>query len=510
MTKSMTQSQTAPVFNYASLDSPVVYHQGRAISLGQLLQTVDFLAEKIPEHQHLLNLYEERYYFLLGFLLALKQHSISLFPSTITAHVLAQLKENYADILILADSDTIAAGFNQCDLKALINASDLHNQTASQSSSGQSGRQAAKTDFSAIARHRQVAIIFTSGSTGQPKPYTKQWGDLVAVADYLAEVFLSDSPATDSSAAKKSILNKAEISALIATVPAQHMYGLEASIMMALQNGLLIHSDKPFFPQDITHCLEELQQFARYSNQSISTTLISTPLHLKACIKTAVNLPGVKQFISATAPLERELAQSCETTYSARMMEIFGCTEVGSMAWRKTTESEQWTVLNDISLQAIKHAEKEEVQINTTRSIRHFLFNDFVDLLDKQHFLLKGRKEDLINQAGNRTSLSYLNHHLQSYNGLTDGCFYQDNSIPENRLVAFVVLARPMSNERPISERLQTEHQKKHAIRDYLKNRIEAVFLPKKIYFVAALPRNATGKLPLARLKDLLLQQDTQ
>lgn len=513
MANNITQSQTAPVFNYASLDSPVVYHQGHAISLGQLLRTVDYLAEKIPAHQHLLNLYEERYYFLLGFLLALKQQSISLFPSTITAHVLEQLKENYADILVLSDNDAIGPGFNHCNLKTFIKTSDLRNHTFSQPSSKSCVRHGPEADFSAIELHRQVAIIFTSGSTGQPKPYIKQWGDLVAVACYLAGVFLSDSSAAD-----KHTSNKATISALLATVPAQHMYGLEASIMMALQNGLLIHSEKPFFPQDITHCLEDLRQFARQSNQSIATTLITTPLHLKACIKTAVSLPGVKQFISATAPLERELAQSCETKYSARMMEIFGCTEVGSMAWRRTIESEQWTVLNDISLQAIKHADKDEVQINTTRSIRSFLFNDFVDLLDKQHFLLKGRKEDLINQAGKRTSLSYLNYHLLSYDGLTDGCFYQDNSIVENRLVAFVVLDRPMSKEQPFSgqqeiDQQETERQKKHhvqAIRDYLKNRIEAVFLPKKIYFVAALPRNATGKLPLVQLKDLLLQQDTQ
>ena len=488
----ITQSETAPALNYASLESPVVFHQGKIIKLGELLHTVDFLSKKIPPHQHILNLYEERYFFLLGFLLALKQQTISLFPSTISTHTLAQLKDSYNDVLVLTDNhdnseSLYCENFKAFDLKALIPES-INDQSQAIS-------------FPEISLKQIVAIIFTSGSTGQPLPYKKLWSDLLTSSHLLAEIFLK---------------TPKQLSALLATVPAQHMYGLEVSIMMALQHGLLIHSNKPFFPQDISDCVEDFKQYSQQSDTRIDIILITTPLHLKACIKTEVNLSGVSLFISATAALDKELAQLCEQHYSAQVKEIFGCTEVGSMAWRRAIESQQWTVLDDMSLEK-DDDNNNEVQINTARSIKHFAFNDIVDVIDNKHFLLKGRKEDLVNQAGKRSSLAYLNHHLQSYDGLIDACYYQDDSQTdsreETRLIAFVVLKTTLSSsnatissEKERHSSKKEQQQKSRQIRNYLKNKIEAVFLPKKIIYVAKLPRNNTGKLPLSSLKDLFLQ----
>jgi len=175
------------------------------------------------------------------------------------------------------------------------------------------------------------------------------------------------------------------------------------------------------------------------------------------------------------------------------------------MAWRRTIESEQWTVLDDISLD-LDSNQNNTVQIHTTRSIQIFPFNDIVVLIDNKHFLLKGRKEDLINQGGKRTSLAFLNHHLQSYDELTDACYYQDDSQEESRLIAFVVLRTAFSTPNSTKSKNKEQRQKSRQIKDYLKNKIEAVFLPKKIIYISELPRNATGKLPLSQLKNLFLQ----
>lgn len=507
MTIKSTQSNSAPVLNYSSLDAPVILHQGRIIRLGELLHTVDYLSEQMPAHQYVLNLYEDRYYFLLGFLLALKHKTISLFPSTINTNTLAQLKETYHDVLVLTDNHKNSEAlycetFKAFDLSALLPESiPAQSQTIA---------------FPEISLQQIVAIIFTSGSTGQPIPYKKLWSDLYTTSGLLAEKFLS---ADDS---------QEQHSALLATVPAQHMYGLEASIMMALQHGLLMHSKKPFFPQDISDCVADFKDYAQHSDSSINIVLITTPLHLKACIRTAVNLSPVNLFISATAPLDSALALSCEQQYDAQVKEIFGCTEVGSMAFRRTTEAEQWTVLDDITLET-KHT-ADEVLINTTRSIKCFPFNDIVTVIDSKHFLLKGRKEDLINQAGKRTSLAYLNHHLQSYTDLTDACYYQDSSQDnsqdssqdnsqeahhkESRLIAFVVLKDDLTQSPQILAQTQqslaqAQQQKTQQIKNFLKNKIDAVFLPRKIFYVPQLPRNSTGKLPLSALKKLFSHYDT-
>lgn len=513
-----------PVCKYQSLNSPVVFHQGRLISLGELLQTVEYLYKKIPAHLHLLNLYENRYYFLLGFLLGLKQQSSSLFPSTVTPHVLAQLSNHYDDLLILSahnsninldltmalklEQDLSDKQFQTCDLQELLNHTDFINTSIANHQDDKEWDSNLWSFIPEIELNKKIAIIFTSGSTGQPKPYVKEWGDLLIASRYLTQSLFTDSET-------QPMLTTNSVSALLATVPAQHMYGLEASIIVALQNGFLIHASKPFFPQDIKQCLEELTQAIHQDNQSIDITVITTPLHLKACIKTDISLPALRQFISATAPLQSELAQSCESRYSTRVMEIFGCTEVGSTAYRRTIKTDEWTVLKDISLEAIDSKNEIEldehemihhnVLISTERSIKHFLFNDIIELLDKTHFILKGRKDDLINIAGKRTSLAYLNHHIQSYEEFSDACFAQDDKLNkhhdviEKRLVAFVVLKTQNEIDNKI---LITE------MRTYLKQRIDSIFLPKKIYFIDKLPRNATGKLPQSELKKLISQQE--
>ncbi|MES9928135.1 MAG: AMP-binding protein, partial [Candidatus Thiodiazotropha sp. 6PDIVS] len=74
-----------------------------------------------------------------------------------------------------------------------------------------------------IELNQQVAVLFTSGTTGHPKANPKTWGELKYEADSALErfPFLSRS-----------------VSSLVATVPAQHMYGLATSILFPWQGGI--------------------------------------------------------------------------------------------------------------------------------------------------------------------------------------------------------------------------------------------------------------------------------
>lgn len=110
---------------------------------------------------------------------------------------------------------------------------------------------------------------------------------------------------------------------------------------------------------------------------------------------------------------------------------------------------------------------------------------DTLEPVDDTHFLLHGRKADLINIAGKRTSLAYLNHQLNAVPGVEDGVFFMP-SAPDSggeaptRLVALAVAPG------------LTAAGLLHALRE----RIDAAFLPRPLWLVDALPRNATGKLP--------------
>jgi acyl-coenzyme A synthetase/AMP-(fatty) acid ligase len=104
--------------------------------------------------------------------------------------------------------------------------------------------------------------------------------------------------------------------------------------------------------------------------------------------------------------------------------------------------------------------------------------------------LLHGRIADLVNIAGKRSSLAYLNHQLNAIAGVQDGAFY----MPEERdlegvtrLMAFVVA--PGFTQA--------------ALLTALRERIDPIFLPRPLLLLDQLPRNSTGKLPREALQAL-------
>ena len=116
--------------------------------------------------------------------------------------------------------------------------------------------------------------------------------------------------------------------------------------------------------------------------------------------------------------------------------------------------------------------------------------SDVIELLPDNRFLLHGRHADLINIAGKRTSLAYLNHQLGAVPGVVDGAFFlpdDEGADGITRLTAFVVA--PGLSARQITAALR--------------QRIEAIFLPRPLVLVDELPRNSTGKLPRSGLQAL-------
>lgn len=97
----------------------------------------------------------------------------------------------------------------------------------------------------------------------------------------------------------------------------------------------------------------------------------------------------------------------------------------------------------------------------------------------------------MVNIAGKRSSLGYLNHILMSVPGVQDGafCLPAHNAVGDvSRLAAFVVA--PQLNSRQILAALRAH--------------IDPVFLPRPIVFVDLLPRNETGKIAATAMDALI------
>jgi acyl-coenzyme A synthetase/AMP-(fatty) acid ligase len=214
--------------------------------------------------------------------------------------------------------------------------------------------------------------------------------------------------------------------------------------------------------------------------------LVTTPFHLKALLEAKVALPAIDLSVCATAPLSPQLAARAEQQLAAPLVEIYGCTEAGQVATRRPTAGPEWRTFDDLVLSGDGAA--------TTVSGGHVpeptLLADVLEVVDAETFRLLGRSNDLVNVAGKRSSLGHLDFHLNSIEGVVDGAFWMPPDGDASgivRLIAFVV-APGVTRERIVAA---------------LRERVDAAFLPRRVVFVDALPREATGKLTRARLDDL-------
>ena len=421
------------------------------------LEDVARVASMLPAGNHVLNVCSDRYGFTVGFAASLVCRKVSLLPSTHTPEVIRQLSEFAPDVFCLTDDQN-------CDIDL---PRTLYPETAASRGMETSLGPAYGWQVPAIDAGQLAAYVFTSGSTGTPLPYKKTWGRLLrCVHDGASRLGLLDGRSHT----------------IVGTVPPQHMYGFESSVLLGLQTGSALCAERPFYPADICSALATAPR---------PRVLISTPVHLRALLAAEVVLPETDLVVSATAPLSRDLAREVEEKFGTRLLEIYGSTETGQIATRRTAQTLEWQLWPGVTLtlkEGQAWAQGGHVEQPTAMC-------DVLEPTRDDRFLLHGRMADLVNIAGKRSSLGYLNHQLASIQGVVDGTFFlldesHASATGVTRVAAFVV-----------APTLDTS-----MLTDELRRRIDPVFLPRPLIFVDRLPRNGTGKLPQEALKALAAQ----
>jgi len=434
-----------PLIGHVSELSVVAWRRGRPVNARRFLAEVRHLASLLPPGKHLLNVCTDRYHFAVGLCAALLAGKVSLLPSTQTPEVIRWLREFAADAHCLTDDPA-------CDI-------DLPKFPYPAGQRLPAGR----WQVPRIESARTAAMVFTSGSTGTPIAHTKTWGKLLQCVR--AE-------------AQRLALARSHPVAVLGTVPPQHMYGFETTVLMPLAGGAALCAEKPFYPADVAAALAQLPH---------PRMLVTTPVHLRALLQAGVALPPLDLCVCATAPLDEALARQAENALGAPLIEIFGSTETGQIATRRPTRELRWELWPEVRLQLQDgQAFAQGGHVESRVAV-----NDVIEPLDEHHFLLHGRSTDLVNIAGKRSSFGYLNHQLNAIEGVRDGAFFlRDGGASDvgvSRLGAIVVAPGfPAA-----------------AILRELRKRIDAVFLPRPLLFAERLPRNDTGKLPQEALQGL-------
>jgi acyl-coenzyme A synthetase/AMP-(fatty) acid ligase len=451
---------TFPLVFHSSPDQTIAWRSSERVSVRAFLADVRRVAAALPDGGHVFNVCADRYRFTVSLCATLVAGKTSLLPSTHTPEMVRALASFAPDAFCLHDNDDCSIDLPRFRYPDAPASNDSQDEPVPQ-----------------IDAARIVAYVFTSGSTGVPVPHRKTWGFLVknvrAAADRLG--LLDVEPAT-----------------LIGTVPPQHMYGFESTVLLAMLGGIAFSNRQPFYPVDIRAELAAVPE---------PRVLVSSPIHLRALFANDDALPRAALVLSATAPLAEKLAIDAEARLHAPLMEIYGSTETGQIATRRTAQTAAWELFPDIVFTPRADDDGDGAQTMWASGGHVEVpvpMGDALELIDDKHFLLHGRRADLINIAGKRTSLAYLNHQLNAVPGVVDGVFYMPDDSRDShdshavqRLMALVVAPGLSAPD----------------VQRALRERIDAAFMPRPLMFVDTLPRNATGKLPRDVLTQLIDQE---
>jgi len=265
---------------------------------------------------------------------------------------------------------------------------------------------------------------------------------------------------------------------LVATVPSWHMYGLEWAMLLPTVAPLTLHCGADFYPQDVAAALRAFDGPA---------VLVSTPVHLRALRKLTRTPDNVDLVISATSPLDTALTAAIEEKFHTRIFEIYGCSEIGSLASRMPATDPGWTFFDCFEITF----DDGSIVVDHPQLPAPVPLADRFRQLDAEHFSLEGRSSDLVKIGGKRESLANLNNLLARIPGVEDGIIYDPTAfgLPDNgRLAALVVAPQLDGNQ----------------IRQALAQAVDAAFVPRSVRMIDALPRDNTSKLRHAELARLI------
>ena len=455
-----------PLAGYRTTRDGVLLGPDGEISAGVFFKKVHELVKALPDAPFVINLSESRAGFMLGFAAALVRRQTSLFPSGQGRGDWEQLARQYPTASIISDRAVDAP--HAFDLRPWLAMDSLVVPLAS--------RQPEGMQIPLVPADFTAAILFTSGSTGQPTAHAKSWGQLNRGAASLI------------AALGGSLSMRC---AVVGSVPPQHMFGLESTVMLPWHAGIPVYAHKPLLPADLEAALAQCARPCWW---------MTTPVHMRPPLRAATSLDGLAGIVASTMSLPPALASAAETKWRVPVVEIYGSTETGALATRRTATDEWWTPLPGVKLTTQVEGERQQIHATGSHIDVAVLLADELRFGPDGRFLWLGRSADMLKIAGKRASLSALNQWISEIPGVDDGVYFvpdaagdaasHDDAHPTRRLVAFYVSATLSPEE----------------VRAALRARVDPVFVPRPVLRVAQLPRNANGKLGQAALAALFSQ----
>src|SRR6478735_4055816 len=385
----------------------IVFDEHGDVPLDRFLAQVRGVAATLPAAAHAINLCEDRYRFLVAFCAVARRGQTNLLPPSRAPAAVDEAMAQHPDSYCIGDGDLAPAPERYLRLPEAL---------------PERIGEVPMLDDDAL-----VAIGYTSGSTGRPQANEKTWGSFRRSTAQNRAALADLWPEGDAH--------------IVATVPPQHMYGMEMSVLLPLLGPVAVHAARPFFPEDIALAL---------AHARAPRILVTTPVHLRAL-----------------------LVSGCE------VREVFGSTETCVIARRRTAHETAWTPLPGVRVVP----QPDGTAVHAPHLETPVVLADLIETHADGSFVLRGRNADLLEIAGKRASLGDMTRKLLAIPGVEDGIVFQLDEPGEGGVRRIAALAvAPTLDETSILAALRRA--------------LDPVFLPRPLRCVPMLPRNETGKLP--------------
>lgn len=234
-------------------------------------------------------------------------------------------------------------------------------------------------------------LFSTSGSTGDAKRIVRTEDSLRADARHLVQVF----PEV-----------WAVRPAVVASVRSEHMYGALWRVRAPAAAGSVVDDGLVFSVEEL------IAARARYG----TFLFVTTPSFLEKALKHP-DFPSLKgafhAIVTSGSLLRGETALAVAETVGTCPLEIYGSTEAGTVAWRRRTSGEAWTVVADVSWRVTADG---LLQVDSPYAMsRPFTMGDQVEFLGARQFLLKGRADRRVKILERFVSLSEVEAALSAH-----------------------------------------------------------------------------------------------
>jgi 3-hydroxymyristoyl/3-hydroxydecanoyl-(acyl carrier protein) dehydratase len=317
-------------------------------------------------------------------------------------------------------------------------------------------------------------ILFTSGSSGQPKAVPKTLRQLEAEIDTLEKLW------------GKSLQN----ACIAGTVSHQHIYGLLFRVLWPLSAGRCFQSAMHLSPEALLAAGDPAQ-----------LVWIASPGHLKRLDEQSPwqgigRLPAI---FSSGGPLPAEAAAQIFTSAGRSVIEVYGSTETGGIAWRQTCGRSDvpWQLFEGID---IRWMESKPYLYSPYLNGRNGLaLDDRLTQLDDGRVRLHGRQDRIVKIEEKRLSLTALEQRLQDTLWVSEA--YALVLARHRDIVGIVAV---LSDAGAIRMKEQGRNTFIKQLRSNLADSFDAVVLPRKWLFVNSIPLTAQGKVNQELLTSLM------